>query len=489
MQNKCPIFWINYIFNVTLHLEMKYNTYTLDNGLRIIHLPSDSQVVYCGYQINAGTRNEEPGEEGLAHFCEHVTFKGTERRKAWHILNCLESVGGDLNAYTNKEGTVYYSAILKEHIARAVDLLSDIVFHSVYPQAEIDKEVEVICDEIESYNDSPAELIYDEFENILFKGSPLGHNILGTAEQVRAFKTEDALRFTRKLYRPDNAIFFAYGDIDFKKLVKLIQKALGECPKGRELACSADCKSAETPTEERITEETPTEERITEETPTKERITEETPTGETPTEEMEAGNANHKVQSSKFNVQSKVAGQTIVMQKNTHQAHVMIGTRAYDVNDDRRMPLYLLNNMLGGPGMNAKLNLALREHNGLVYTVESTMVAYGDTGTWSIYFGCDEHDVKRCLRLVRKELDKFMQKPLSDAQLKAAKKQIKGQIGVACDNRENFALDFGKSFLHYGWEKNVDRLYEQVDEITATQIQAVAQELFDKDRLTTLIFK
>ena len=448
---------------------MKYNTYTLDNGLRIIHLPSDSKVVYCGYQINAGTRNEEPGEEGLAHFCEHVTFKGTERRKAWHILNCLESVGGDLNAYTNKEGTVYYSAILKEHIARAVDLLSDIVFHSVYPQAEIDKEVEVICDEIESYNDSPAELIYDEFENILFKGSPLGHNILGTAEQVRSFKTEDALRFTRKLYRPDNAIFFAYGDIDFKKLVKLIRKALGECPKGRELACSADCKSAETPTEERIAEETPTE--------------------ETPTEEMEAGDANHKVQSSKFNVQSKVAGQTIVMQKNTHQAHVMIGTRAYDVNDDRRMPLYLLNNMLGGPGMNAKLNLALREHNGLVYTVESTMVAYGDTGTWSIYFGCDEHDVKRCLRLVRKELDKFMQKPLSDAQLKAAKKQIKGQIGVACDNRENFALDFGKSFLHYGWEKNVDRLYEQVDEITAAQIQAVAQELFDKDRLTTLIFK
>ena len=434
---------------------MKYNTYTLDNGLRIIHLPSDSQVVYCGYQINAGTRNEEPGEEGLAHFCEHVTFKGTERRKAWHILNCLESVGGDLNAYTNKEGTVYYSAILKEHIARAVDLLSDIVFHSVYPQAEIDKEVEVICDEIESYNDSPAELIYDEFENILFKGSPLGHNILGTAEQVRSFKTEDALRFTQKLYRPDNAIFFAYGDIDFKKLVKLLKTLNFEHG-------TLNFMNSKT--------------------------------SETPAAEMEAGDANHKVQSSKFKVQSKevqskVAGQTIVMQKNTHQAHVMIGTRAYDVNDDRRMPLYLLNNMLGGPGMNAKLNLALREHNGLVYTVESTMVAYGDTGTWSIYFGCDEHDVKRCLRLVRKELDKFMQKPLSDAQLKAAKKQIKGQIGVACDNRENFALDFGKSFLHYGWEKNVDRLYEQVDAITATQIQAVAQELFDKDRLTTLIFK
>ena len=307
------------------------------------------------------------------------------------------------------------------------------MFHSVYPQAEIDKEVEVICDEIESYNDSPAELIYDEFENILFKDSSLGHNILGTAEQVRSFTTEDALRFTRKLYRPDNAIFFAYGDIDFKKLVKLVRRALADDDSGKLAA-------------EKLPKNYPS-------------------------------------------VGEEIAGQTIVMQKNTHQAHVMIGTRAYDVNDDRRMPLYLLNNILGGPGMNAKLNLALREHNGLVYTVESTMVAYGDTGTWSIYFGCDEHDIKRCLRLVRKELDRMMEKPLSDSQLKAAKKQIKGQIGVACDNRENFALDFGKSFLHYGWEKNVDCLYEQVEAITSQQIQDVARELFDKNRLITLIFK
>ena len=477
---------------------MKYNTYTLDNGLRIIHLPSDSQVVYCGYQINAGTRNEEPGEEGLAHFCEHVTFKGTERRKAWHILNCLESVGGDLNAYTNKEGTVYYSAILKEHIARAVDLLSDIVFHSVYPQAEIDKEVEVICDEIESYNDSPAELIYDEFENILFKGSPLGHNILGTAEQVRAFKTEDALRFTQKLYRPDNAIFFAYGDIDFKKLVKLIGRALADhdsVGKLAEKSCHADfADDADFSGDTGFSGARDSEITQISQAPQMTQISgdENSITTEKSVSSVKSvGPENYpSVRPEEHpSVRDEIAGQTIVMQKNTHQAHVMIGTRAYDVNDDRRMPLYLLNNMLGGPGMNAKLNLALREHNGLVYTVESTMVAYGDTGTWSIYFGCDEHDVKRCLRLVRKELDKFMQKPLSDAQLKAAKKQIKGQIGVACDNRENFALDFGKSFLHYGWEKNVDRLYEQVDEITAAQIQAVAQELFDKDRLTTLIFK
>ena len=450
MQNKSAFFWINCILAVTLHTDMKYNTYTLDNGLRIIHLPSDSKIVYCGYQINAGTRDEAPGEEGLAHFCEHVTFKGTQRRKAWHIINCLESVGGELNAYTNKEGTVYYSAILKEHVARAVDILSDIVFHSVYPQQEIDKEVEVICDEIESYNDSPAELIYDEFENLIFRGHPLGHNILGTAERVRQFTTEDALRFTRKLYRPDNAVFFAYGDIDFKKLIKLLEKNLEVKSEER----SVKDLSAETSTE---------------------------------------AQHEHSLQTTTFNstpnIQHIQEGKTIVMEKNTHQAHVMIGTLAYNIHDDRRMPLYLLSNILGGPGMNAKLNLALREHNGLVYTVESTMVAYGDTGIWSIYFGCDEHDVKRCLRLVRKELDKFMAKPLSPSQLQAAKKQIKGQIGVACDNRENFALDFGKSFLHYGWEKNVDSLYRHIDEITAEQMQAVARELFDEARLTTLIFK
>ena len=250
-----------------------------------------------------------------------------------------------------------------------MDLLSDIVFHSVYPQAEIDKEVEVICDEIESYNDSPAELIYDEFENILFKGSPLGHNILGTAEQVRAFKTEDALRFTQKLYRPDNAIFFAYGDIDFKKLVKLIGRALADDGSGK-------LAEEKLPQISQITQISWNENSIAEE----KSVSSVKSVG--PKNYPSVGSKNYP------SVGDGIAGQTIVMQKNTHQAHVMIGTWAYDVNDDRRMPLYLLNNMLGGPGMNAKLNLALREHNGLVYTVESTMVAYGDTGTygknWSV---------------------------------------------------------------------------------------------------------
>ena len=413
----------------------KYNTHTLENGLRIIHLPSAEQVIYCGYQVAAGTRDELPGEEGMAHFCEHMTFKGTERRNALQIINSLEQLGGDLNAFTNKEDTTFYAAIQKEHIAKAVDLLTDIVFHSTYPKHEIDKEVEVICDEIESYNDSPAELIFDEFENILFAGHPLGHNILGRAEQLRTYKTEDALRFVRRHYRPDNAIFFAYGNLDFEKLVKSVE-------------CRTESLGFATALDENASR---------------------------------TAAANSKL----YTLNSQFVTQNI----GSHQAHVMLGTRGYDIHHPLRIPLYLLNNILGGPGMNARLNLSLRERNGLVYTVESTMVSYSDTGIWNIYFGCDPHDVNKCLRLVRRELDKVMEKPLSESQLRAAKRQLKGQIAIACDNREQFALDFGKSFLHYGWEKDVTSLFDNIDKVTAADIQTVAQELFIPERQTTLIFK
>lgn len=409
---------------------MEYNTITLPNGLRVIHLHSQSPVVYCGYEVCAGTRDERNGEEGIAHFCEHVTFKGTEHRTAMQILNRLESVGGELNAFTNKEDTVYYSAILKEHFPRAVDLLTDIVFFSTYPQHEINKEVEVICDEIESYNDSPAELIYDDFESAVFAGHPLGHNILGSEEMLKGYTTEDALRFTRRYYRPENTVFFVSGDVDFKRVVALVKKATASFPKAQPLI-------------------------------------DVTPTAVLPDYEP----------------------QTIRHDRGTHQAHVMVGNRAYSVHDKRRMPLYLLNNILGGPGMNARLNISLRERNALVYTVESSMVCYSDTGLWTTYFGCDPKDVDKCLRFVRRELDKVMQRPLSANQLRMAKHQIKGQIGVACDNRESFALDFGKTFLHYGWKKNVESLMEDIDRITAEEIQQVAQEIFAEAKLTTLIYE
>lgn len=407
---------------------MKYNIATLDNGLRIIHLPNTSKIAYCGYQIKAGTRNEKPGDEGLAHFCEHVTFKGTQTHTSTAIINKLESVGGDLNAFTNKEDTVFYSAIPVEHFAKAVDVLSDIVFYSIFPQAEIDKEVEVICDEIESYNDSPAELIYDEFENLVFKGHPLGHNILGSADRVRSFATADAMRFTQQYYRPDNAIFFVYGNIDFKRLVKTLEKLT---PKQQQESLADEAQMV----------------------------------------------ANGRLP------------ELTILNHDTHQAHVMIGNRAYSATHPLRIPLYLLNNMLGGPGMNARLNVILRERRGLVYSVESSMVCYGDTGLWAVYFGCDPHDVNRCVRLVKSEFNRLMEKPLSEKTLAAAKKQIKGQLAVACDNNENFAIDFGKSFLHFGDEKDIEKLYQKIDAVTAEQIQQVAKEIFDKDSLATLVIK
>lgn len=401
----------------------KYNITTLPNGLRVIHLPSLSPVVYCGIGINAGTRQEADGEEGLAHFCEHVSFKGTQRRSALQILNCLESVGGDLNAFTNKEDTVFYAAILKEHLSKAVDLLCDIVFCSQYPDDEIRHEVDVICDEIDSYNDSPAELIYDEFENKIFQGHPLGHNILGTKAQVQSYTSSYAQHFTRRYYSPDNAIFFAYGDIDFGRLVKMLEKSipLAEVSLLPTLGITLQPSSVSPLT------------------------------------------SSH------------------------HQAHVMLGCRTFSFDDPRRMPLYLLNNILGGPGMNARLNLSLREKYGLVYTVESSMACYSDTGIWCVYFGCDHHDVKRCIRLVSHELDRMMQHQLSERQLSAAKRQLKGQLTIACDNREQFALDFAKNFLHQGKERDIEMVLQQIDAITASQIQDVAQQLFAPDHIQQLI--
>ena len=427
-------------------MNMNYNTHTLANGLRIIHLPSAQPVVYCGYAVGAGTRDEELGrEEGMAHFCEHITFKGTERRSSMQILGHLESVGGDLNAFTNKEETVYHAAVLKENIDRAVDLLTDIVFHSTYPQAEIDKEVEVIVDEIESYNDSPAELVYDLFENAVFGGHPLGHNILGTAEKLRRYTMADALRFTRRYYRPENSVFFAYGDVDFRKLVRLLERA------------NANVAAVSLPPQQQALCDEP------------------------------AGCCG--VKDTAAAVLPPYVAQHIEHHMDTHLAHVMLGTRAYDVHDERRIALYLLNNILGGPGMTARLNVSLRERNALVYTVESMAQSYSDTGLWAVYFGCDPKNVKRCLRLIRRELDKVMCRPLSDAQLRAAKRQIRGQIGIACDSRESFALDFAKSYLHYGWKKDVTALCERIDALTAADLQRVAQDLFAEECLTSLVIK
>ena len=398
---------------------MQYNEYTLPNGLRIIHEPTLSKVSYCGFAIDAGTRDEAENEQGMAHFVEHLIFKGTEKRKAWHILNRMENVGGDLNAYTNKEETVVYAAFLTEHLERALELLGDIVFHSTFPQHEIEKETEVIIDEIQSYEDNPSELIFDDFEDMIFRNHPLGRNILGKPDLLRSFRTEDVLSFTRRFYQPGNMVFFVQGQYDFKKIVRLAEKHLADVP-----AVTVD---------------------------------------------------NQRVPPPLY------VPERLVVPKDTHQAHVMIGSRGYNAYDDKRTALYLLNNILGGPGMNSKLNVSLRERRGLVYNVESNLTSYTDTGAFCIYFGTDIEDMDTCLKLTYKELKRMRDVKMTSSQLAAAKKQLIGQIGVASDNFENNALGMAKTYLHYHKYESSEVVFKRIETLTAEQLMEVANEMFAED--------
>ena len=406
---------------------MQSNEHILPNGLRIIHKPTLSKVAYCGFAIDAGTRDEEENEQGMAHFVEHLIFKGTEKRKAWHILNRMENVGGDLNAYTNKEETVVYSAFLTEHLERAMDLLGDIVFHSTFPQHEIEKETEVIIDEIQSYEDTPSELIFDDFEDLIFRNHPLGRNILGKPDLLRGFRSEDVLSFTRRYYQPGNMVFFVQGQYDFKKVVRLATKYFSDVP-------AVDVVSRRVPPPLYVPEQ-------------------------------------------------------LTIAKDTHQAHVMIGSRGYHAFDDKRTALYLLNNILGGPGMNSRLNVALRERRGLVYTVESNLTSYTDTGAFCIYFGTDLEDMDTCLRLTYKELKRMRDNKMSPSQLAAAKKQLIGQIGVASDNFENNALGMAKTYLHYHKYESSESVFQRIEALTAEQLLEVANEMFAEPYLSTLVYR
>lgn len=403
------------------------HTVTLPNGLRIIHAPSPTSVAYCGYAINAGTRDELPHEAGLAHFVEHMLFKGTAKRRAWHILNRMENVGGDLNAFTNKEETVVYSAFLKKDFVRALELLTDIVFRSTFPQHEIDKERGVILEEIDCYRDNPAELIFDDFESTLFPGHSLGHNILGDARSLRRFTTQSGLSFTHRYYHPANAILFVYGNIPFPRIQMWAERLTADIPAG-----SANDTRVAAPVYKPV---------------------------------------------------------NVTLARRTHQTHVMVGCVSYPAQERKRTGLYLLNNMLGGPGMNSRLNLALREHTGLVYNVESNLAGYTDTGVFSIYFGCDARDAERCIELTHYELQRLCSAPLTTLQLAAAKKQLIGQVGVAADNFENTALGMAKTFLHHDSYDGPEGLYRRIEAITASELWDIANELFHEDHLTTLLYR
>ena len=406
---------------------MSYNLFTLSNGLRIIHEQTSSNVAYCGYAINAGTRDELSDESGLAHLVEHLLFKGTKHRRAWHIMNRMENVGGDLNAFTSKEETIVYSAFLVEHFTRAVDLLTDIVFHSTYPEEELSKEIEVVIDEIASYRDSPSELIFDEFEGLLFKGHPLGRDILGSPDSLQKVSSESLIKFTSRFYSPNNMVFFVRGTLSFNRVVKLVEKFTNSIPQ------------VDTP---------------------------------------------HLREKPSVYIPSN-----IVVNKDTHQAHVMLGAPSYSAFDKKRTALYLLNNILGGPGMNSKLNLSLRERHGLVYSVESNISSYTDMGLFSIYFGIDVADVDKAIGLVDKELANLRENRLTSLQLSMAKKQLIGQIGVSSDNSESVTLSMGKSFLHYNRFDTIEELYQRITKLTSSDLLEVANEIFEPSRLSSLIYK
>ena len=413
-------------------------TCTLSNGMRVVCAPSPTATAYLGIAIDAGTRDEQPWESGMAHYVEHMSFKGTPHRTPMSIINCMEAVGGDLNAYTGKEETVYYCTTPVEHYARAIKLLLDITLQSTYLQREMDKEVEVILDEIESYNDSPSELIFDDFEELLYPHHPLGRKILGDGELLREHTSEGMLSFVRRLYHPTRMVLFVYGRVPMKSVVQVAERRL------KSMAA-----------EGHVFEET-------------------------------AGSIAPLVRK-----EPTLSPDPYIVRrdKDTHQTHVLVGNRCCGQSSDDHLPLFLLNNILGGPGMNARLNVVLRERNALVYTSESALQAYTDTGVWSAYFGCDPHDVRRCLRLVGRELQHLCDDPLTDRQLEAAKRQLKGQLRISRDNFENVAIGMGKRMLHHGTVLDEDRFNERIDALTPQLLQEVAQRYLAPEAQTTLIYE
>jgi predicted Zn-dependent peptidase len=407
---------------------MQYSSIESASGLRIVHLPSNSPVSYCGFAVNAGTRDENSDEFGLAHFVEHTLFKGTKKRKPWHILNRMESVGGELDAYTNKEETFLYTVCLSEDVERAMELLADLVFHSQFPDAELDKEREVVIDEINSYRDTPSELIYDEFENLIFSGHELGHNILGEPESLETFTQGTCRSFVNRFYHPANMVFFSLGKTPFEKIVRLANKYL---------------------------------------------LREETNPGV----------------STQRTAPLYIPAQHIEKDSDLHQTHVIVGGRAFSIRDDKRLGLLLLNNILGGPGMNSRLNVSLREKQGLVYTVESGLTSYTDTGIFTIYFGCDSESKDKCLQLTHKELRRLRENKLSGAQFAAAVKQWKGQLGISGDHRENTALRMGKSFLHFDKYDDLPQVYQRIDTLTADHLWEIANEIYEEKQVFSLIYQ
>jgi len=407
-------------------VDIDFLTHTLKNGIRIIHKNTDSPVAHLGVLINAGSRDEKKDEHGLAHFIEHSVFKGTKKRKAFHVLSRIEGVGGELNAYTTKEETVLYSTFLNEYYERAAELLGDILLNSVYPEKELKREKEVIYEEINSYKDSPSELIFDEYEELVFDGHAIARNILGTRKNLLKLNRESILRFIDDNYHTDQIVISSVGNCDFKGLVNLLDKYFGEAP-----------QKLRKPTRK-------------------------------------------KFQDYKPEYRSA--------EKDTFQSHCIVGNIAYDIQHPKRNVMVLLNNILGGHAMNSRLNLALRERRGMAYNVESNYTAYSDTGLFNVYFGTDKENLEKAQTLVQKEFQLLRNKKLGAVQLSKAKKQLIGQIAISTESHEDLMLTIGKSYLLYNKVDPLRVVFSKIDAITSEQLLEVANHILDEQQMSTLVY-
>jgi predicted Zn-dependent peptidase len=405
----------------------EFQTFSFPNGIRLIHQSCDDPVSHLGVIINTGSRDETDSEHGIAHFIEHCIFKGTKTRKAYHVLSRMEDVGGELNAFTTKEETTLYATFLTEYYSRAAELLSDILFQSTFPEKELRREKEVVVEEINSYKDSPSELIFDDFDELVFDGHPIARNILGTFESVRSFSQEDILKFIGNNYHTDQMVLSSVGNIPFKKLISLCDRYFGMAPgKPRTFL--------------------------------RERFA-----GYTPGERTEI--------------------------KDTWQTHCMVGNLAYDSSHPMRIVMILLNNLLGGQGMNSRLNLALRERKGMAYNIESSYNAFSDTGQFNVYFGTDNENFEKALNVVFKEFKLLRDKKLGTMQMQRARKQLIGQLAIAGENHEDLMLSIGKTYLFYNQIDTFPVIFKKIDAITPEQILEVANEILDPLKTSRLIYK
>jgi predicted Zn-dependent peptidase len=401
--------------------------HTLDNGLRLVHHRIPGMVAHCGLIINAGSRDESDGEHGIAHFIEHMLFKGTSKRKAFHILSRLEDVGGELNAYTTKEETAVHASFLKDDYERAMELISDVTFNSSFPDKEIEKEKDVVIEEINSYLDNPADQIFDDFEELIFPDQSIGRNILGTQESVRSFTREKLYGFAKGNYSPRQMVFCSVGNISDSTLLRLFRTYFSKVD-----------------TATRVDREIK---------------------------------------------QWKYTPSTVTKKKDTYQNHCIIGNIAYDLKDLRRMRMFLLNNIICGQGMNSRLNLSLREKNGLAYNVESSYNPYFDTGVFSIYFGTDRQYLEKSISITQSELKKLRETKLGIIQLSKAKNQIKGYLARGYENHESLMLSLGKSLQVFDRIDTIEDICRKIDSVTSSEILETANEVLEPFQLSTLIYK